>query len=112
MLKIIPKLFIIIFSSFLFSELRVPIDGAVLNSIYLVFEWNQEPDCTEYQIQVSYDDMFSDLIVDQYTSSTYYIDQTNFYWLNTYYWHVKCIDNSIQSWNQIYQFQIHFQYEL
>ena len=45
-------IFIISMGSILFSEIIMPEDGQQLSSIYVLFEWDQEPDAIEYNIRL------------------------------------------------------------
>ena len=47
------SLILIILVSFLFSNLLKPEYADTLSSIHILFEWDQEPDAIEYNIQIS-----------------------------------------------------------
>ena len=51
-----------LFISSLFGDLLKPEDGHELNYIYVLFEWEQEPDAVAYQIEISSDFNFSSII--------------------------------------------------
>ena len=81
-------LFTLFISSNLFGGLLKPEDGHELNYIYVLFEWEQEPDAVAYQIEISTDPNFLSLIVSQVDSSLIYIEKEMIEWETTYYWRV------------------------
>ena len=87
------KIFIITLSiiSFVFGTLISPSDGDELNYIHILFEWEQQPDAIGYNLQVSTDEFFNNLILDVDETYTVYIDSDNFNWNDTYYWRVRSI---------------------
>ena len=87
------KIIIIILSiiSFVFGTLVSPSDGDELNYIHILFEWEQQPDAIGYNLQVSTDEFFNNLILDVDETYTVYIDSDNFNWNDTYYWRVRSI---------------------
>jgi len=86
-------LFILLLSSisFVFGTLVSPSDGDELNYIHILFEWEQQPDAIGYNLQVSTDEFFNNLILDVDETYTVYIDSDNFNWNDTYYWRVRSI---------------------
>ena len=102
-------IFIISIGSILFSEMIMPEDGRQLSSIYVLFEWNQEPDAIEYNIQISDDNLFNNILLDFNESNTIYIEQNVLSWDNTFYWRVRpiYIDNSYGDWINESMFVIH-----
>ena len=87
------KIFIITLSiiSFVFGTLISPSDGDELNYIHILFEWEQQPDAIGYNLQVSTNEFFNNLILDVDETYTVYIDSDNFNWNDTYYWRVRSI---------------------
>ena len=84
-------IFIISTASILFSEIIMPEDGQQLSSIYVLFEWDQEPDAIEYNIQISDDDLFNNILLDFNESNTIYIEKNVLSWDDTFYWRVRPI---------------------
>ena len=86
-------LFILLLSSisFVFGTLVSPSDGDELNYIHILFEWEQQPDAIGYNLQVSTNELFNNLILDVDEAHTVYIDSDNFNWNDTYYWRVRSI---------------------
>ena len=74
--------FIILISfNFLFCGLLKPLNGDnLLNYIHIYFEWDQEPNASKYQLQVSNQIVFDNLILDLEENSTAYIDKEHFDW--------------------------------
>jgi len=88
-LYIIPFLFLL--NSFAFGNLIRPSVGDELNYIHVLFEWEQQPDAIGYNLQVSAQQFFNNLILDVDETHTVYIDSDNFNWNDTYYWRVRSI---------------------
>tara|TARA_B100000700_G_scaffold83918_1_gene94486 strand:+ start:580 stop:2511 length:1932 start_codon:yes stop_codon:yes gene_type:complete len=87
-------------SSFLLADLLKPYDGQSISYIHILFEWEQEPDADNYNIQVSANSNFTNLILDLNTSSLVYIFKGDINWGDTYHWRVRPIynDNSYGNW--------------
>ena len=96
------RIFIIILSiiSFVFGTLVSPSDGDELNYIHILFEWEQQPDAIGYNLQVSTNEVFNNLILDVDETYTVYIDSDNFNWNETYYWKVRPVysDENYGDW--------------
>ena len=96
------KIFIIILSSisFVFGTLVSPSDGDELNYIHILFEWEQQPYAIGYNLQVSTNEVFNNLILDVDETYTVYIDSDNFNWNETYYWKVRPVysDENYGDW--------------
>ena len=86
---IIPFLFLL--NSFAFGNLIRPSDGDELNYIHVLFEWEQQPDAIGYNLQVSAQQFFNNLILDVDVTSTIYIDTAHFNWNDNYYWRLRTI---------------------
>ena len=56
-------IFILMFS-FSFADLIRPDSGANLTYIYVPFEWEQEADVINYNLQISTQESFNNIIVD------------------------------------------------
>ena len=82
---------LILFSTFAFGDLIRPDNGAELNYIHVLFEWDQEPDAIGYNLQVSTQQFFNSLLLDMDEITTVYIDTENFNWNNNYHWRVRPI---------------------
>ena len=59
-------LFILLFNTFVFGNLIRPENGDELHYIHIFFEWEQEPDAIGYNLQVSTQQFFNNLILDVY----------------------------------------------
>ena len=95
-------LFILLLSSisFVFGTLVSPSDGDELNYIHILFEWEQQPDAVGYNLQVSTNELFNNLILDVDEAHTVYIDTENLGWDDTYYWKVRPVysDENYGDW--------------
>ena len=81
-------LIILSFVSFVFSDLLKP-DSATLTTIHVLFEWEQEPDAVEYNIQASNSISFNNLYINTNTENTVHIEKNAFDWGNNVYWRVR-----------------------
>ena len=86
--------------SFIRSELILPREGDFLKTIYVWFEWNQEPDASSYNLQISQDESFDSIIKDIETTKTLYIEKDVIDWDSNYFWRVRSIyvDGSYSNW--------------
>ena len=86
--------------SFIRSELILPEDGDFLKTIHVWFEWNQEPDASSYNLQISQDESFDFIIKDIETTKTLYIEKNEIDWDSNYFWRVRSIyiDGSYSNW--------------
>ena len=82
-------LFLLLFNTFALGNLIRPADGEELNYIHVLFEWEQEPDAVGYNLQVSTQQFFNNLILDVNETTTVHIDNDNFNWNDNYYWRVR-----------------------
>ena len=94
---------ILIFSSLMLGDLLKPYDGQIISYTHILFEWDQQPDAIEYQIQLSNSDSFEDvsnLLLDIQTSKLIYLYKDYIDWNSTYFWRVRDIytDNSYGPW--------------
>ena len=80
--------------SFLFSDLLKPENQATLSAVHILFEWEQEPDAIEYNIQISNDESFENIILDLNHPHTLYIEKNVINWSNTFFWRVRPIYNN------------------
>ena len=99
-------LFILLFNTFAFGDLIRPANGVQLNYIYVIFEWEQEPDAMVYNLQVSTDLSFNNLLLDVNEATTVYINKDIFGWNDNYYWKVRPVyDNGeFGEWSGISNF--------
>ena len=116
--NILPKGFIVFLAAVLtvfsvclfslaFSDLLKP-DSATLTTIHVLFEWEQEPDAVEYNIQASNSISFNNLYINTNTENTVHIEKNAFDWENNVYWRVRPIysDGSNGEWIDTRYFMI------
>ena len=107
-----PKIYIITFllliNAFAFGNLIRPENGDELNYIHVLFEWEQETDVIEYNLQVSTQQFFNNLLLDIYEATNVFIDKDNFNWDDTYYWKVRPVyaNGDFGEWSEISNFSI------
>ena len=86
--NILSTLFII---STLFADIIKPEFGQDLRSVHILFEWEQEPNAIEYNLQISDSFTFNNIIADISEETTSYIEKNNLDWDQSYYWRVRPI---------------------
>jgi len=106
--KVYIYLFIFLFNSTAIANLIRPEDGQELTYIHMLFEWEQEPNAISYNLQVSNQQSFINVILNIEETSTVYIDLENIGWGNTYYWKVRPIymNGEFGHWSEISSFSI------
>ena len=112
------KILFLCFFTFLRSEFILPQENAFLKTLHVWFEWDQEPDASQYNLQISADQSFSNIIKDIELTKPLHIEKDILDWNNTYYWRVrsKYLNGSYGNWidqslfnirsNQIQNFEI------
>ena len=102
------KYIIISILSFAFSELISPTNNSLnINYTHILFEWEQLENTEYYQIQISTDMNFSNVITDTISESLIYIERNNIDWETNYYWKIRGLDgnhNDITSWTDTFMF--------
>ena len=88
------------------ADLNQPYLGQELNYIYVLFDWDQEPNAGLYNLQISNSRLFDNVILDINEETTVYIERDTLAWANTYYWRVRPMygDNSYGEWSEISYF--------
>ena len=94
------KYLLLILLSFIFPDLNEPDQGQELNYIHILFNWDQEPDAEYYNLQISTQQFFNNIIIDINEETTTYIATETIDWNDTYYWRVRPMynDGSYGSW--------------
>ena len=97
----IQAILLILYHSICFSELVRPFQGQELNYIHVLFEWEQEPDVTHYQIELIELSSDSTFIIDS-LSTNLFIDRSNISWNNVYQWRVRSLlqSNEYGEWTE------------
>ena len=75
------------------SQTISPSNGSVLNYTYVCLEWPQITDADAYNIQISNQQDFSEVVLAIIDSTNLYIDRETIVWSTTYYWRVRPILN-------------------
>ena len=100
----------LIFNSIMHAGLIRPENDRELNYLHILFEWDQEPGAIGYNLQISNQSLFNNLLLDVELSSTIFIDKDNFNWDDNYYWRVRPVldyeDSEYGDWIGINSFQI------
>ena len=86
--------------SFIRSELILPEAEDFLKTVHVWFEWNQEPDASSYNLQISQDESFDSIIQDIEITKPLYIEKDEIDWDSNYFWRVRSIyvDGSYSNW--------------
>ena len=100
----IKKNIVLLFSIFAVSygALISPLNNSSLRSIHVLFEWEQEPDASSYNLQVSNSPQFNNIILDINEPTTIYIEKEFIDWDSVYFWRVRPVDSSgaLGSWTE------------
>ena len=88
------------------SSLLSPPNQSTLNRIHVLFEWEQYPEANSYQIQISKDINFDEILVDNNVYSLLYIDVDNINWDDSYFWRISPKKNlePIGEWSSVFSF--------
>lgn len=87
-------IFIIAINPPLVAGLLSPENGAILNHLHVLFEWEQEPITDYYEIQISENSSFSNTIVQANNQTLVFIEQATIEWEKTYYWRIRAMRNN------------------
>ena len=107
MLNISIWMTILFSSSLLYGvQLNFPENEKTLNYIIIYFDWTQEADAVEYNIQLSMDNHFDEIIFDITQDRTIYIGVNELSWSSTYFWRVRSIypGGLYGDWSQVSSF--------
>ena len=98
----------ILLSSFNYADMLRPVNGAQLKHIHILFEWDQIPNATQYELQVSESEAFEHLIINITTDKLLHIAYEHFDWNQTYHWKIRPYyeDGNIGGWVTPYYFTI------
>ena len=83
-----------------------PENGSVLNFIHILFEWEQISEASYYELEVSDDINFSNIIFNKIDYTLCYIEKDYIEWNHDYFWRVRSINNSgqISDWSNTFNF--------
>ena len=85
--------------STLFSNLIHPPDGSELTYVHVLFKWEEIPESTGYELQVSESNDFTTPLSIN-TTEPFYIEKDYINWQSNYYWRVRANDGDWISPNQ------------
>ena len=99
-------IFITSILSVLNADLIQPTNYSALYHTYVQFEWEQIPSTDRYQLMVSNNDSFTDVVINVTDQTLVYIDRENIEWSSQYYWKVRKhnLDGDIGSWSEVFTF--------
>ena len=100
------KYIFIIMLSFLIPSIN-PSDGSELNYTHVLFEWGQIENADSYQIQISDNIDFSNILINETSQSLIYIEKNSLDWNNQYYWKIKGFEaqgNFESDWSETFSF--------
>jgi len=92
--------------SWLKADLIRPVNGSEIQYVHVVFEWEQIPEASSYEIEISTSSDFSDPMVQFVDNSLLFIEKEFIDWDQTYFWRVRPMFPSYNfgSWSDIYFF--------
>ena len=70
----------------MFAIMHRPSNDAILSYTHVLFEWDQVENADEYELNISSDELFNNILVQVFESSLIYIDKENLDWEGEYYW--------------------------
>ena len=76
---------VLIFSSVLYANPIFPGNGAILNYIHVLFEWEQTPNTNYYNIEIAEDVNFSNIVYITTDSTLCFIERNHLEWDEEYY---------------------------
>ena len=92
-------LIITLILSKIYAGLISPPDQSTIDRIHVLFEWEQVAETDNYQLQLSDNINFENLIIDLNQSSLVYIETENIDWNKNYFWRIRSINNSGETGN-------------
>ena len=92
----------------IYADLLKPENNTNLNFTHILFEWEQIEAAISYELQISTNDSFTNVVTNIIDSSLIYIEKNNLNWDNTYYWRIRSIHNNetASNWSDYYSFTI------
>ena len=92
--------------SICFGGLISPENGANLNHIHVLFEWEQVPEAVHYELQISENSNFSDIVVQVDDNTLIYVEKEALDWDKTYYWRIRPLYDTgpTGSWSDSFSF--------
>lgn len=92
--------------SWLKADLIRPLNGSEIQYVHVVFEWEQIPEASSYEIEISTSSDFSGPMVQFVDNSLLFIEKEFIDWDQTYFWRVRPMFPSYNfgSWSDIYFF--------
>ncbi len=76
-------------SSLLWAGLTNPPNESNLTYIHVLFEWEEVPNATGYELQISESVNFNTPLISTNTTDLYYIEKEVIQWESNYYWRVR-----------------------
>ena len=80
-----------LFFTILNGGLVTPTNNSELNYIHVLFEWDQVPGASSYNIEIAYDSQFNEIIKVATVTSLVFIEKESIDWDSNYYWRVRPI---------------------
>ena len=77
----------------LYANLIYPTNNQVIYSTHIFFEWEQQPDTDIYNIKISADEKFDNIVVDLLTEYPFVKIENNINWNEDYYWKISKVKN-------------------
>ena len=79
-------LHILLFSSFIWAGLTTPQNNATLTYIHVLFEWEEVPNATGYELQISGSNDFNNpLVTPAVAPDLFYIEKEKINWESNYF---------------------------
>ena len=78
-----------LFFTILNGGLVTPSNNSELNYIHVLFEWDQVPGASSYNIEIAFDSQFNEIIKVATVTSLVFIEEESIDWDSNYYWRVR-----------------------
>ena len=97
----------LIFFSMLNANPIFPENGAILNYIHVLFEWEQTPNTNYYNIQIAEDVNFTNIVHTTIDSTLCFIEKNHLEWDKEYYWRINSFYHTglTSNWSEVYSFR-------
>ena len=103
---ILKTFFSVLVFNLLKADLIRPENGSEIQYTHVVFEWEQIPEASSYEIEISTSPDFSESMVQHIDNSLLFIEKELIDWDQTYFWRLRPVFSSsnIGPWSEVFSF--------
>ena len=90
------------------DSLLRPLNYSSLTTVYVPFEWMQQPNSVSYNLQISTDNAFNSTVLDTLIDDVMLLEKNSLEWNTSYWWRVRSLDqnNNYSDWLGLNIFEI------